>query len=144
MKSETIKPSAQDLSSLIGKQFLPLNRLMVKHGLKIQHAYLLSHLAESEEETTMTDISRILGYSTAAATGTIDRLEKKGLVCRSHSQTDRRKVIVKLTDAGWKFFQEEIIELLREVIDLEDIVKTRAALARPPVSPARSLSVSAA
>ncbi|REJ75101.1 MAG: MarR family transcriptional regulator [Acidobacteria bacterium] len=40
-------------------------------------------------------------------TGIIDRLEKKGLVLRTTSPSDRRSVIVELTPAGIELFEQE-------------------------------------
>ena len=40
------------------------------------------------------------GLSAAATTAMIDRLEKKGFVRRRKHETDRRQVLVEMTDAG--------------------------------------------
>ena len=48
----------------------------------------------------MTDISKKMGHSTAAATGLVDRLEKLGYVQRLHASDDRRKVMVQITRKG--------------------------------------------
>ena len=48
----------------------------------------------------MTDISKKMGHSTAAATGLVDRLEKLGYVQRLHAADDRRKVMVQITRKG--------------------------------------------
>lgn len=83
--------------------------LKIASGLKkvtcLQYM-LLRELREAEIALTMTDISRKMGNSTAAATGLIDRLEKLGYVEREHSVDDRRKVTVSLTVEGHKLVGE--------------------------------------
>ncbi|MCF6314268.1 MAG: MarR family transcriptional regulator [Verrucomicrobiales bacterium] len=72
--------------------------------------FLLGYLAE-EEYLTMTDISKKMGHSTAAATGLVDRLEKLGYVQRLHAADDRRKVMVQISRKGI-----ELVKRLRDVI----------------------------
>lgn len=59
----------------------------------------------------MTDISKKMGHSTAAATGLVDRLEKLGYVQRLHAADDRRKVMVQITRKGI-----ELVSRLRNII----------------------------
>jgi DNA-binding MarR family transcriptional regulator len=46
---------------------------------------------------TPTDIAKKMNFSSAAATGFIDRMEKLGLVERTHSHEDRRNIMVRIT-----------------------------------------------
>lgn len=62
----------------------------------------LSFCATETALPRMTDIARELGFTTGAATGAIDSLEKKGLVNRVRSQEDRRTIGVAVTDKGRK------------------------------------------
>jgi DNA-binding MarR family transcriptional regulator len=66
----------------------------------------------------MTDISKKMGHSTAAATGLVDRLEKLGYVQRLHASEDRRKVMVQITRKGI-----DLVERIRE-----DIVSSLVSL----------------
>ncbi len=79
---------------------------------KISYAqfFLLGYLA-NEDYLTMTDISKKMGHSTAAATGLVDRLEKLGYVQRLHAADDRRKVMVQITRKGI-----ELVSALRNTI----------------------------
>ncbi len=61
--------------------------------------FLVTYLS-SEEYLTMSDIAKKMGHSTAAATGVVDRLEKIGYVERVHAAEDRRKIMVRVTQAG--------------------------------------------
>lgn len=53
-----------------------------------------------QREPRMNELARALGLSKANATGLVDRLVKKGLVDRRHSEEDRRVVLVRLTKTG--------------------------------------------
>jgi DNA-binding MarR family transcriptional regulator len=50
--------------------------------------------------TSPTRISEVLGRSTGGMTLTLDRLEALGWVTRAPDPSDRRRVVVELTDAG--------------------------------------------
>jgi predicted ArsR family transcriptional regulator len=47
-------------------------------------------------EVTAGDLARLTGLTTGAITAAIDRLEKAGLARRERSETDRRKVFIRL------------------------------------------------
>ena len=64
----------------------------------------LRYLAHNEERL-MSDLADGLGISYPAATKTVERLVKKGLVVREGDPADRRVVRVRLTQAG-----EQLIE----------------------------------
>lgn len=69
--------------------------------LSFKQAMLLMQIpAISGRELTMTNVSRMMGISTAAGTGMVDRLETLGHTFRFHSEQDRRKVMVCLTEKG--------------------------------------------
>ena len=79
-------------------------------NLSYPQFFLLTYLS-SEEYLTMTDISKKMGHSTAAATGLVDRLEKLGYVQRLHASEDRRKVMVQITKKGI-----ELVDRIRDDI----------------------------
>ncbi len=60
---------------------------------------VLCHLAVTGP-CRMTDIADAAGFSTAACTGLIDRLERDGLAHRVHSREDRRVILIDLTRRG--------------------------------------------
>jgi DNA-binding MarR family transcriptional regulator len=64
---------------------------------------LLLFVARQATSPTMTDIARHMQYSTAAGTGSVDRLVKLGFLERSHATDDRRKICVCLTPKGREF-----------------------------------------
>lgn len=89
---------------------LDLSKELNKGNLSYAQFFLLGYLA-NEDFLTMTDISKKMGHSTAAATGLVDRLEKLGYVQRLHAADDRRKVMVQITRKGI-----EMVSRLRNAI----------------------------
>ena len=87
---------------------LNLSKELNKGNVSFAQFFLLGYLA-NENYLTMTDISKKMGHSTAAATGLVDRLEKLGYVQRLHASEDRRKVMVQITKKGI-----ELVERIRE------------------------------
>ena len=65
------------------------------------HAYILCHLSQ-HGTTRMGELRGQTNYGHAAMTGTVDAMEKQGLVKRSRSLKgqDRRYVLVSLTSKG--------------------------------------------
>lgn len=89
---------------------LDLSKELNKGNVSYAQFFLLGYLA-NEDFLTMTDISKKMGHSTAAATGLVDRLEKLGYVQRLHAADDRRKVMVQITRKGI-----EMVSRLRNLI----------------------------
>ena len=63
------------------------------------HLYMLHHI-RNQGECMATDIANYLGVTLGAVTGLVDRLHDFKLVSRDRSETDRRLVIIKLSEAG--------------------------------------------
>jgi DNA-binding MarR family transcriptional regulator len=57
----------------------------------------------SESELTPSDLARRAAVTRATVTGLLDGLEEKNLVERRAHSTDRRRVALKLTEAGRAF-----------------------------------------
>ena len=89
---------------------LDLSKDLNSGSISYAQFFLLGYLA-NEDYLTMTDISKKMGHSTAAATGLVDRLEKLGYVQRLHAADDRRKVMVQITRKGI-----ELVGMLRNAI----------------------------
>jgi DNA-binding MarR family transcriptional regulator len=75
-----------------------LEHRAAEHGLSIIQARLLGVLRD--RKPTMNDLARLLGLDKSSVTGLVDRAERRGLVMRVPSITDRRVVLVSLTDDG--------------------------------------------
>ncbi len=91
---------------------------MAESDLSMSH-YAALRILDSHGSCSMSELTKDLGVTHGAATGTIDRLERDGLVLRSHSPTDRRVVQVSLTPAGQqlliKIYDQTVAEISRRV-----------------------------
>lgn len=63
-------------------------------------------LLSKREEITMTELVEYINSPMSTATGIVDRLVKNGFVIRERSDTDRRIVILKLTEEGLQFVKK--------------------------------------
>src|ERR1700710_2017150 len=70
-----------------------------ERGLNPSAVTTLAHL-RLEGPQTPTELARRLDITTASATELLDRLERDGHVKRRPHPTDRRKLMVDLTEAG--------------------------------------------
>ena len=78
-------------------------RSWLKGSLSLIHLHVLTIL-EAEGPLPMSKLADILDVSVASTTGIIGRMEERGLVARSHAETDRRVVLVQATTAGKGIF----------------------------------------
>ena len=76
-----------------------------EHGVSMLHVQVLAHL-ERTGRVSMSSLADHLGVSLPNASGIVSRMEERRLIERSHDQGDRRRVIVRLTDAGAAFTNE--------------------------------------
>ena len=86
----------------IGCFFLPESWLQL--DLKFSKSELLSLLIiDRRGELTMTELSDYIGSPMSTANGVVERLIKKGCVHRGRSDSDRRIVVLRLTEEGARF-----------------------------------------
>lgn len=78
---------------------LRLSPELTKGKISFPQFFLLAYLAE-EECLSMSNIAKMMGHSTAAATGMIDKLQELGHLKRYAAAADRRKIMVRITDQG--------------------------------------------
>jgi DNA-binding MarR family transcriptional regulator len=146
---ETITPA---IASLVLDELTPLLNSAKsawaarcqERGLSMTHFQVLAHLDRSGS-VPMGSIADALGVSLSNTTGIVSRMEERGVVERVHDQDDRRRVIVRMTDAGREVMQElgdlrrqhltTIIEalppesqenLLRAIRDVRAAISTRS------------------
>ena len=81
-----------------------LERRAAEHDLSIIQTRLLGVLRD--RTPTMNELARFLGLDKSSVTGLVDRAERRGLVARVPSATDRRAVLVSLTDEGRLFVSQ--------------------------------------
>ncbi|PTQ57050.1 MAG: Transcriptional regulator, MarR family [Candidatus Carbobacillus altaicus] len=91
----------------------------------------LKHL-EGEGGVPVTDLARHFGVSASYITNWADRLEKKGLIRRERQPSDRRVVLLMMTEEGEavrKSVEEKrmshVLELLAEIEDEELVTLNR-------------------
>ncbi len=111
-------------------------RLDAACGLSLPEHELLIRLAQSpDRRLRMYDLASLLLLSKSGITRVVDRLEKRGLVVRKMSETDRRVVLAQLTDEGVEtlaiarpVFAESIQEFFARHLTDDEIVSLRALL----------------
>jgi DNA-binding MarR family transcriptional regulator len=77
-----------------------LDQALAEYDMTHAQFRIFRQLQDSENAMTAGDLARDWDYNTGAMTRMLDRLEEKGFVCRSRSQTDRRVVYVELSEKG--------------------------------------------
>ncbi len=78
---------------------LHLSPTLTKGKVSYPQFFLLTYLAV-EECLSMSNIARMMGHSTAAATGMVDKLQELGYLKRYTAAADRRKIMVRITEQG--------------------------------------------
>ena len=82
-------------------------RLNAAVGLSLAEHELLIRLSQSaDHQLRMYDLASLLLLSKSGITRVVDRLERRGLVARKMSDTDRRVVLACLTDEGRAILEE--------------------------------------
>lgn len=84
--------------------------LRVGHDTTLPRFDVLATLHRRREGLTMTELSRTLLISNGNATAVVERLVKDGLVRRSSSDEDRRRVTVTLSPEGVAQFEALAVE----------------------------------
>lgn len=77
-------------------------------------------LLDRNKEVTMTELIEYINSPMSTATGIVDRLVKSGYINRDRSETDRRIVVLHLTEAGSslvKDFKNLISKYLKIILD---------------------------
>ena len=107
-----------------------LERRAAEHDLSIVQTRLLGVLRD--RTPTMNELARFLGLDKSSVTGLVDRAERRGLVARVPSATDRRAVLVSLTDEGQSFvsqaaaaFEADVTALLSRLPPRESATLSR-------------------
>ena len=93
-----------------------LERRAAEHDLSIIQTRLLGILRD--RRPTMNELARFLGLDKSSVTGLVDRAERRGLVARVPSTTDRRAVLVSLTDDGRSLVSQAAAHFEADVLAL--------------------------
>ena len=101
---------------------LRLSPELTQDRISYPQFFLLAYLDE-EECLSMSSIARMMGHSTAAATGMVDKLQELGHLKRFTAAADRRKIMVRITEQGRALVSQmrnNIAEDLAQMMARED------------------------
>lgn len=96
---------------------LKLSPELTQDKISYPQFFLLTYLAE-EESLSMSNIARMMGHSTAAATGMVDKLQELGHLKRYTAAADRRKIMVRITPQGLELVERMRGNIARDLADL--------------------------
>ena len=122
-----------------------LGQIAAAHDLSIIQARLLGVLRD--RSPGMNELARYLELDKSSVTGLVDRAERRGLVRRKVSSTDRRAIEVSITAAGRKLAAraeaafEERIESLVGILSSTERASLSDLASRIVVAEARSRGV---
>lgn len=111
------------------------NSVADRHGFSMSVGYVL--LSIDRQGTPSTALGPKMGMESRSLTRTLRNMEADGLVFRETDESDRRKVLVKLTDKGKRYrkkakdtvidFNEQVREELGEK-EIESLISTLSKL----------------
>ncbi len=78
---------------------------MRRFGLTGPQLIILKEVAK-QEQVTVSGVAKAVSLGQSTVTGILERLEKRGLVVRRRSTTDRRKVIISITESCQKLMEK--------------------------------------
>ena len=84
-----------------------------QHGLSIIQMRLLGVLRD--REPTMNALGRLLGLDKSSVSGLVDRAQRRGLVTRTVSATDRRAFQVSLTSTGRQLVEQGAARFIERI-----------------------------
>lgn len=96
---------------------LKLSPELTQDKISYPQFFLLTYLAE-EESLSMSSIARMMGHSTAAATGMVDKLQELGHLKRFTAAADRRKIMVRITEQGLDLVEKMRSNIARDLASL--------------------------
>lgn len=81
-------------------------------------AFMLHYLAMNHGSVLPSEISQIMGISSARIAAALNSLERKGLITRRIDITDRRKILVDLTPEGMALAEGQHQTILEDTSEL--------------------------
>lgn len=97
------------------------NNRHCKDGPRLRDVMLFKTIYKAENhQITMSELASIIGVSPAAVSQMIAGFEKKGLLQRVHSNTDRRTVYIQIVPEAIEMFQERMDVHVKNVYDYLD------------------------
>jgi MarR family transcriptional regulator, lower aerobic nicotinate degradation pathway regulator len=100
-----------------------LEHRAAEHDLSMAQVRLLGVLRD--RTPTMNELARLLQLDKSSTTGLVERAERRGLVLRVPSVTDRRSVLVRLTASGRELVTQASRRFDADVAALLDLLPAR-------------------
>lgn len=118
-------------SRLIIREYQPyLERLGITYP-----QYLVLMILWEEERMPVNDIARKLLLNTNTVTPLLKRMEQQGMISRTRSKEDERKVIVQLTEKGLQLQEQAVMipealasQLLEGDLNVHDLIRLKNSL----------------
>ena len=101
-----------------------------KRLVSANQASILDHL-DPVQSTVLSDLAKHMGVTASTMSLAVDRLERNGYVARERDAADRRRVRVRLTDAGARLRRANSVldpTLVAEMLDQLSADERRVAL----------------
>jgi DNA-binding MarR family transcriptional regulator len=95
---------------------------LLREGVSMAQIHIM-YTVQRHGDMTMSRLADVLNVSDSNATGLVDRMEERGFIERDRVPTDRRVVVVRVTDAGRRLLEEVDAlsdEIFRSVLDRLD------------------------
>jgi DNA-binding MarR family transcriptional regulator len=89
-------------------------------------------MLDTQGDLSLSSLSERIRAQNSTVTGIIDRMEREGLVVRARSQSDRRRVLIALTDKGRQLASQievEPLQIFRQALgslprgDVEELLR---------------------
>jgi DNA-binding MarR family transcriptional regulator len=112
-----------DIFTVMQRSFvLHLSKELTRGNVSFPQYLLLGFLSQQEGPLIMTEVAQRMRHTTAAATGLVDRLERLGYARRQVAETDRRKVLVHITEKGLALVSQVREDMIGNLIRLMGIL----------------------
>ncbi|MEJ7749254.1 MAG: MarR family transcriptional regulator [Candidatus Limnocylindrales bacterium] len=114
-----------DYRATMGQMKCALSERLVRLGISMAQLHIMYTLQRTGE-MPMSRLADVLNVSLSNATGLVDRMEERGFIERTRVPSDRRVVLVRVTDAGTRMIEANDAlsdELLRDVLTRLDPVQ---------------------
>lgn len=99
--ADTVTPALDDLIRELSAEITQMHRWMAEEaGLNTTDLMALYFIRNGEGEVAPKQLAENLGLTSGATAILLNRLEERGLVCRTPHPTDRRAVLLSLGEAA--------------------------------------------
>lgn len=113
-----------DIMPALSREFLKNQTIeFYKVKLTLPQCFMLDMLDKSGN-SSMSDLAKCMGVTTAAMTGVVDRLVRDGYVVRSSDPADRRVINIQLTSKGNKAVEMIHAHRRETLIKLFDVLSS--------------------